>query len=152
LRFYGSDKYAQALLRYNRDHYKATVNGSVFLSDNPTLVAGQQVQVAPVNILDRDYMTIRPVSTGSVPTIPSATSPLSKPMPLNPGTGSTSPTPTSNQARSYVVQNPNGESILDIAERVLGDRGQWHRIYRVNPNYPPQFRIPAGTKLEIPGS
>jgi hypothetical protein len=52
--------------------------------------------------------------------------------------------------RTYRVQSPNGESILDIAERQLGDRGRWNEIYRLNPNYQPQFRIPAGTELQMP--
>jgi LysM domain len=150
-KLYGTDKYAQALLRYNRDNYKATVNGSVFLSDTPNLLPGQQVHVAPVSILERDYLGVRPVSIGSIPTIPSTPPPLSKPMPLLPTQG-TNQLPPSGGARTYTVQNPNGESILDIAERVLGDRGQWHKIWRVNPSYPPQNRIPAGTKLEIPAS
>jgi hypothetical protein len=153
-RFYGTDKYADALLKYNRDNYQATVNGSVFLANTPALVPGQQVHVAPVNILERDYRPfIRTANVAPVPTIPPAAPPLlSKPTPLSPGIATISNPPSAGQARSYTVQSPNGESILDIAERVMGDRGQWHKIWRVNPSYPPQFRIPAGTKLEIPAS
>jgi hypothetical protein len=158
-RLYGTEKYADALLAYNRDNYKATVNGSAFLVNPPRLAQGQQVHIAPIAILERDYRPyIGTASVSVIPTIPSSAPPasLARPTPLsapsNPGIATISNPPSTGKGGTYVVQSPNGESILDIAERVLGDRSQWHKIWRVNPSYQPQFRIPAGTKLEVPAS
>ncbi|MSQ95079.1 MAG: hypothetical protein EXR98_11065 [Gemmataceae bacterium] len=150
-RLYASDKYADALLAYNRRHNSAIKNGGVFLFDRPSLSIGQQVLHPPISILERDYGSlIRVGGTSSVPTIPSITSPVNIAAPTNPGAATTSAPVAS--GRKYEVQNPNGESILDIAERTLGDRGQWHRIWRINQQYQPQFRIPAGTKLDLPAN
>lgn len=152
LKLYGSDKYAEALLAYNRRHSSGIKNGEVFLFDRPTLAAGQQVLHPPVNILERDYGgLIRIGGAASVPTIPSVP-PVKIATPSNPGVTPASTLPTVGSGRRYEVQNPAGESILDIAERALGDRAQWHRIWRINQQYQPQFRIPVGTKLELPAN
>ena len=150
LKLYGSDKYADALLAYNRRHSSGIRNGEVFLFDRPSLSAGQQVLQPPLGILERDYGgLIRVGGTGSIPTIPSINTPVKIATPTHPGVGTSQPVAS---GRKYEVQNPAGESILDIAERALGDRGQWHRIWRINQQYQPQFRIPVGTKLDLPGS
>jgi len=158
LRFYGNDKYAEALLEYNKRHATQVRNGSAILTNPRSLMTGQQVLRPPVGILERDFGALipgaRPMGP-AVPTIPSTVPAvkLSTPSPLvaSPGVAAVSNPPVAGSSRSYRVQNPNGESILDIAERQLGDRGRWNEIYRLNPNFQPQFRIPAGTDLKLPG-
>ncbi len=151
LRMYNTDKYADALLKYNREHSGMVKNGSTFNFNPPVLSPGQQVLKPPQSTLDRDYGALirtappqvrmdAPTPLTPTPSIPAGPiAKVSNPPALGPG-------------GTYTVQNPGGESILDIAERVLGDRSQWHKIYRVNPNYPPQNRIPAGTTLTLPSN
>ncbi len=147
LRMYGTEKYADALLKYNRDHSGMVKNGSTLNVNPPILNPGQQVLKPPQTILDSDYRSLVRSATPQVRM--DAPTPLTQPPgpiakvsnPPRPGPGGT-----------YTVQNPAGESILDIAERALGDRSQWPRIYSANPNYPPQNRIPAGTTLTLPSN
>jgi hypothetical protein len=158
LRFYGNDKYAEALLEYNKRHATQIRNGSVILTNPRSLPTGQQVLRPPVGILERDFGALIPGARPTGPTVPTIPSnipavKLSTPSPLvaSPGVAAVSNPPVAGSSRSYRVQNPSGESILDIAERQLGDRGRWNEIYRLNPNYQPQFRIPVGTELKMPG-
>jgi hypothetical protein len=157
MRLYGTPKYADALLAYNRDHARWIKNGSTFLANPPSLTPGQQVEYPPIEILERSYRSlIREASVDSIPSIPGA--PLVKlatPAPLNPGIATISNPPAAGQTRNYKVQNPNGESILDIAERMLGNRSLWTEIYRINQTNPavrPPATIPAGTDLKLPAN
>jgi hypothetical protein len=149
-RLYGSDKYAEALHEYNRKHSGALKNGERVAMAQPILNPGQQVLVPPRELLERD------VKTPTVSIAPPPAVKLVPPSPIN--TVSNPPvSPSIGAGRSYVVQNPNGESILDIAERVLGNRNRWTDIYRLNqshPNVQPQSltRIPAGTDLKMPSN
>jgi nucleoid-associated protein YgaU len=156
-RLYGTPKYADALLAYNRDHARWIKNGSIFLANAPSLTPGQQVEYPPIEILERSYRSlIREASVNPIPSIPSA--PLVKlatPAPLNPGIATNSNPPAAGQTRNYKVQNPNGENILDIAERMLGKRSLWTEIYRINQANPavrPPATIPAGTDLKLPAN
>jgi len=80
---------------------------------------------------------------------------ITPPTPLTPGVATVGNPPSQSSGRTYTVKNANGESILDIAERVLGSRGRWNDIYqlnRANAAVQPQFRIPAGTELKMPAN
>jgi hypothetical protein len=156
-RLYGTPKYADALLAYNRDHARWIKNGSAFLANSPSLTPGQQVEYPPTEILERSYHSrIREASANPIPSIPGA--PLVKlatPAPLNSGIATISNPPTARQTRNYKVQNPSGESILDIAERMLGNRNLWTEIYRINQTNPavrPPATIPVGTDLKLPAN
>ena len=156
-RLYGTPKYADALLAYNRDNARWIKNGSAFLASSPSLTPGQHVEYPPIEILERSYHSlIREASVNPIPSIPGA--PLVKlatPAPLNPGIATISNPPAAGQTRNYKVQNPNGESILDIAERMLGNRSLWTEIYRINQTNPavrPPATIPAGTDLKLPAN
>jgi hypothetical protein len=156
-RLYGTPKYADALLAYNRDHARWIKNGSAFLASSPSLTPGQQVEYPPIEILERSYLSlIREASVNPIPSIPGA--PLVKlatPAPLNPGIATISNPPAAGQTRNYKVQNPSGESILDIAERMLGNRSLWTEIYRINQTNPavrPPAAIPVGTDLKLPAN
>ena len=154
LRLYRTEKYADALHAYNRDHAQFIKNGNAFLTNPPSLAPGQQVEYPSLDLLERNYRTlIREGSASTIPTIPAANAVnLAKPSPLAPGIAAIS-NPPSGGTRSYRVQNAGGESILDIAERQLGNRGQWTEIYRINqanPSVRPPALIPAGTDLKLP--
>ena len=157
-RLYGTDKYADALLAYNRGHSGAVKNGSYLNVNPPVLNPGQQVLHPSKDVLERDYrQLIREASV--TPSVPNSNQPptvkISPPAPLNPGVATIANPPAIGGGRNYVVQNAGGESILDIAERVLGNRGRWSDIYRLNQSNPavqPQFRIPAGTELKMPAN
>jgi nucleoid-associated protein YgaU len=61
--------------------------------------------------------------------------------------------PPGGAMKTYRVQNPNGESVFDVAERTLGNRSLWPEIWRVNQTNPavrPPAAIPFGTELKLP--
>ena len=60
LRMYGTEKYADALLKYNRDHSGMVKNGSTLNVNPPILNPGQQVLKPPQTILDSDYRASGP--------------------------------------------------------------------------------------------
>jgi len=147
IRLYGSDRYAGVLVDYNRQ------NG--FLP-NGALTPGQNILKPPSSILERGLSAqanpVRPTS------IPGSAVRVGEPLPLTASVTAPNPAvvgvqnPTADATRSYKVQNSKGESILDIAERVLGNRGRWNEIYRLNPTYRPEFPIPYGAELRMPAS
>ena len=52
--------------------------------------------------------------------------------------------------QTYVVKSPGGEMIGEIARRTLNTSGRWQEIYRLNPGYSAELKIPAGTTLRLP--
>jgi hypothetical protein len=159
--FYGDTRYTDALIAYNRKQAFMLKNGSNLMLNPPLLQAGQQVVKPNVNVLEADHGTLIAAMTEPNPLAPvmgkappvklNAPSPLSQPPAMGQGIiPATAGAP--GQARTYMVRNPQGENIIDIAERVLGDRTRWHEIYRINPNYQPQTPIPPGTTLQLPGN
>ncbi|MBI2805719.1 MAG: hypothetical protein HYX68_12135 [Planctomycetes bacterium] len=151
-RLYGTEKYADALHAYNKAHYTQVRNGAVFLVDRPPLNAGQEILQPSAAVLERDFRKWIPdLGSSPSPLVPSITPPvkLTTPTPLG-SAPIPSAAPVVASGRVYTVQNPNGESILDIAERALGNRTRWYDIHSLNRSYQPQFRIPAGTQLKLP--
>lgn len=152
-RLYGTDRLADKLQSYNRTHSVAIKNGANLASSSPILTPGQQVLVPSRDDLERDF-----TPTISVPMNPAPAVKLTLPSPLTPVGGvANPPAPSIGGGRTYVVQNPNGESILNIAERTLGNRDRWTEIYRINqanPNVRSQslHSIPAGTELKMPAN
>ncbi len=152
-RIYNDERYASALLAYNRRHREIIRNGENFALDPPIVREGQEVLYPNRGILERDFGNLIPGLGGVTPTTPSGNSGINiaKPEPIvAPNISAVSNPPVPPSGRTYVVQNPNGESILDIAERALGSRSRWNDIYNLNAGVQPQFRIPAGTQLKLP--
>ncbi len=150
-RIYGTDKYADALHAYNYANSSLVSNGANLKLNPPLLNLGQQVVYPPLEVLERDYRNyIREASVNPMPKVT-----ITPPTPLTPGVATVGNPPSQSSGRTYTVKNANGESILDIAERVLGSRGRWNDIYqlnRANAAVQPQFRIPAGTELKMPAN
>lgn len=155
-KFYGNDKYADALLAYNRENYKLIKNGIAFLGATPVLLPGQHVEHPPLSVLERSYRNFIPqTNVSTIPTIPPSgpTVKISTPVPLNTGGTPTVPTTPAIVGKTYTVKSPGGESIFDVAERTLGNRNQWPEIWRVNQGNPavrPPAPIPMGTELKLP--
>jgi hypothetical protein len=149
-RFFGTPKYARALLQFNRDYPMAN-KGTNLQDANPKLQPGQQVLVPPQDFLDARFASLidnRPAVAPSAPAV-SINAPVSA--------GAVSPPPgtptvaTSDATKPYRVPDP-GQMLIEIAQQKLGDRGRWSEIYRLNPTLRPEFPIPAGTEIRLPGN
>jgi hypothetical protein len=157
-RLYGTDRLADKLQSYNRTHSVAIKNGANLAASSPILTAGQQVLVPSRDDLERDFTPTISVPMNPAPMNPAPAVKLTLPSPLTPVGGvANPPAPSIGGGRNYVVQNPNGESILNIAERALGNRDRWTDIYRINQGNPnvrstSLHNIPAGTELKMPAN
>jgi hypothetical protein len=150
--YYHNEKYAQALLLFNRD-YPGGLDG---IRDSGTqLPLGQKVALPPIAILEDRYQQqirdFRPATAAAPPVEiaraqPTVANPL-VPTPLPGGVGSN---PSAVGAGpDYQVQG-QGEMLYEIARLRLGDGKRWPEIYRLNPNIQPQLPIPGGTVLHLP--
>jgi hypothetical protein len=156
-RLYGSEKYARALFAFNLANKDMIKNGNNLAANPPVLNPGQQLLRPTPELLQRDYANYiqdtAPTIPTSTPVVKLAPPPVTITPPKSP-TISTVSNPPAGQGRTYVVQRHNGERIRDIAQRALGNADRWTEIYRVNQNLnlQPQFPIPNGTRLTLPGN
>jgi hypothetical protein len=164
---YGSEKYASALLQFNREN---PLVGDNFHDASPRLKPGQQVVVPPVWVLEEArYANPAPVAKASPepvrPPIAVAPRPAVAPIPAAPASVPAvaapvpAPAAANNPAlktaagaspRVYHVRR-NGEMLYEIARQALGDGKRWSEIYRLNPDIRPELAIPGGTQLRLPG-
>ncbi len=156
-RYYQTDKYGRALLMFNRGFPMA---GDNLQQEAPRLQPGQAVFIPPREILESSFpnalgdgrptttspVTVRPPTPLSTP----ATPPAAQAAPLGTGT-STQSWAAPDKSRRYRVRD-SGEYLLEIAHQALGDSRRWTEIYRLNPNIRPEYPIPGGTELRIPGN
>jgi hypothetical protein len=141
-RFYQSDRYAQALLLFNREHPRAAEG----IRRDPPAISGQAVYIPPIHVLERRHAD---VIQGAEPPPPSAPSPVGRDAPGIEGrTSATSRTGTAT-TRTYQVA-PNGETMYQIARTQLGNGNRWTDINKLNPGWLPQSPIPGGTTLRLP--
>jgi hypothetical protein len=151
--FYRTDKYERALLLFNRNHPLAT---DAVRKDPPALQPGQPVYVPPARILEKYYasaitdLPAPPSSPGpsagaeTLPAIRPASTPAAPSIPAN-GTKLAVA-----KEKLYRVQG-DGEMILEVARRTLGNGDRWPEIYRLNPKLDPSVLIPAGSEIRLPG-
>jgi hypothetical protein len=144
---YQTDRYARALMLFNRDHPLAN---SAIKNDAPVLQSGQQVFIPPTRILEKYYAAAIDSKAPTAPAIPTGTR-------VSILSGSETPAPP--PASAVRVDTPstyrvvgNGEMIRDIARRTLGNAERWPEIYRLNPNIDPKEAVPAGSELRLPGA
>ncbi len=161
---YGSDKYAPALLLFNREH---PLVGDSFRDSAPRLKPGQQVVVPPLWVLEqpryanpppeprasvappsRPAAVTAPPAPAAPPSVPAVAAPTPTPSLFN----NSSPPKTAavSGSRVYTVRG-NGEMLYEIARQMLGDGKRWSEIYRLNPDIRPELAIPGGTQLRLPG-
>ncbi len=151
---YGSEKYGQALVLFNRDHPQATEG---IRQEPPQLRPGSPIFYPPRDVLESKYASAigtpaGPGRTNSSPVTVGVPTPVPAPTPGNPNNVAAPPPGTwagPGDGKTYRVGN-NGEPIYKIAQNVLGDGTRWFEIYRLNPTLNPQFPIPAGTELKLP--
>jgi hypothetical protein len=136
---YHSERYADALMYYNRDHLLATEA----TKHNPgTIVQGQRIYLPPERILKRDYgaaiLEESEVKTGR------GVSPAKRP--ATTGANPSAPLPE----KTYRVRG-RGEMFLTIARNTLGNELRWSEIYQLNSRFEPTVEVPGGTVLRMPG-
>jgi hypothetical protein len=149
--YYYTDKYALALLRFNRNHPLAAVG---IAQEPPVLQAGQPVYIPPLRILEKQYLSVsadpNPITQVGAPS-PAPVDPRNPALPSVPPVtmppGKSWSTPSGE--RNYQVPD-KGEMFLEIAKKTLGNAERWGEIYRLNPQYDPKYVIPAGTSLRLP--
>jgi hypothetical protein len=160
-KYYKTDKYARALLEYNRQHLLAKPN---LRQDPPVLQPQQPIYYPPPSILEQRYGNLMSAASATpqvgqiggpaviAPSTANSAAPvqLRQPMPLTSVSGS-----TSDRTISYTVQQP--QHIFAIAQQTLGDGHAWTEILRLNPwlqRVPDlnQAQISAGTVLQLPAN
>jgi hypothetical protein len=136
---YGSDRYGQALMFYNRDHVLAS---DATRRDPVTIMSNQRIYIPPVRILQREYESVIPSESeaAAARTGPAATRPPA------PGTSPAAGLPE----KSYRVRG-GGEMFLTIARNTLGNDLRWPEIYNLNQRFAPEVEVPGGTVLRMPG-
>jgi hypothetical protein len=138
-RYYHTDKYARALLMFNRTHPMA---GEGLQHNPPLLQVGQSVYIPPLSILEKRY-------GGHVQDL-TPLPPTQQPLAGSPAVGTPlTPSGAGTSVRKYRVGG-NGEWMRDIAQRTLGNRDRWTEIYRLNPNNRPDAPVPGNTVLNLP--
>jgi nucleoid-associated protein YgaU len=135
-RFYNSDKYARALLLFNRNHPRPAVG----LTKEPPLVTeGQPVYIPPPHILEKYYAYALPTSK----TPPAVVIPATGTAPI------TAPAAAPRSGPRYVVRQ--AEMVSAVARNTLGNLERWSEIYELNGRgFDPSRPIPAGTVLTMP--
>src|SRR5262249_44618752 len=125
-------KYAQALQLFNRNDSLLTDMGR----DNE-LKQGQTISLPPAHILEKRYSHV-----------------IADPTQVRPGT------PADPSRKISVATTPptvsyqvaaSGETMREIARKQLGNGERWNEIARLNPSHRPEYQVPAGTVLPLPG-
>src|SRR5262249_37079461 len=139
---YHAEKYAQALLMFNRS-YPTAAEG--VRSEPPVLAPGQPVYLPPIEILEKRYPTLIP---SSAPGGGGLGSVAPSPAPGPSGTPSTSWASPASE-RLYTVQE-KAETFYEIAKKVFRDDNRWSDISRLNGSFATNAVLPVGTVLRLP--
>lgn len=140
-RFYHTEKYAPALVLFNRNHPLASPG---VRQEPPVLQSGQAVFLPPTRILEKRYGTVVPEL--SAPTAPTGGAAGERSSNASPGVVAPASTPSHPQ---YRVQGPD-EMLWSIAQRYLGNGERWRDIHKLNPTIRPELPIAPGTVLTLP--
>jgi nucleoid-associated protein YgaU len=135
-RFYQTERYAQALLLFNRNHPLASPG---VRQEPPVLQPGQPVFIPPTSILEKRYGTSVPNLT---PLPPAGARRTERPSYSPPEAGASS-------LAQYQVPG-DGEMMWELAKRLLGSGERWREIHHLNPGLRPELRVPGGTALRLP--
>ncbi|HEY1859266.1 MAG TPA: hypothetical protein VGG61_02875 [Gemmataceae bacterium] len=138
-RYYQTDKYAQALLLFNREHPRAAEG----VRRDPPDLTGQAVYIPPIHVLEKRHGH---AIDGYTPP-PSNPIPVGRETPLRESPSASRPE-AANSA-TYQV-SPNGETMMEIARMKLGNGERWREIDKLNPGWRPDYPIPGGTTLRLP--
>jgi hypothetical protein len=148
---YKSDKYAVALLEFNKQYPLAA---RAVQHDPPEV--GQKVVVPDLAYLEQhhgglipDYSPVKvgpPKVLNASPAKEESLPPAAIPDPsVVPVAGAKAPA----SGPTYQVRAAD-ERLWNIARATLGDPSRWAEIYRLNPQIAPEQYIPVGTVLRLP--
>lgn len=129
---FNTDKYAEALKRWNANHPQAS---DKLRADPPQLDAGQIVFIPPAYMLEKRHGKLIP-----------GWKPNAEPEPSR--TANASPS-TAQNFKWYTVPE-RGQMIRDIARTTLNDANRWGDIAKLNPNIRPEYLVPGGQLLKLP--
>jgi hypothetical protein len=127
--YYHDPKYAAALEAYNkgrRDKIIRVPPPWVLEEKFPNLVGKDKAPEAKPKDTGLKFEPVSPLPSGrSAPPV----------------------TETSRPADEYRVTRESGETVREVAQKVLGDGTAWKKLYDLNPNIDPTLPLPAGTIL-----
>jgi len=149
-KFYQTDKYAQALLLFNRNHPRAT---AAVRQDPPSLAAGQSVFIPPLRVLEKQYATAitdhAPLNQGG------ALSPAS-PETKNPTAGSpasgAAPAASTGAQNSALPDNRNTVPTTGTGAPSDGQAGGSYTVPGDNRNTGGQYSMPPDNRNVVPPS
>jgi hypothetical protein len=140
--YYKTADYARALEGYNKDRRERIV------------------RVPPTWVLEERFPTLVPKDKPAIPEArptanvtfdPAAAEPPSGRRPAPPpAAAGGGPVAIGSSNDEYKVTAANGESIRDVAQKVLGNPNAWRKVWTLNPDVDPTQPIPAGTTLRLP--
>jgi hypothetical protein len=134
---YHSDRYAAALLMFNRGHPLAADG---VRSEPPVLRPGQPVFIPPVEILQKRYSALI-TDPG-----PLARPPAHAPGHTIPGPARVNPI----SERTYQVQG-RPETFIEIAKKVFSNPNRWWDIAQLNPQHKnPNEPLAVNTVIRLP--
>jgi hypothetical protein len=142
--YYQSERYAQALLLFNRHHPQAA---DPIRHDPPQLQMGTLLFIPPLRILEKRHAT-------AIAQLP----PLAVPAPDRvAAAGGRAPGALTGAAgggaagyRLYRVRGRGGEMMREVARLALNNGERWMEVYRLNPQYRPEFPVPENAVLRLP--
>ena len=173
-KFYLNEKYAQALLLFNRNHPRATAG---VRQDPPSLAAGQPVYIPPLRVLEKRYATAIADHASADPqgtqnsanpdkgstALPAAPKEIAGPtggpgysvldtrnLPSTPAPPGIIPKPSTSPTERVYVVSKNGETFWDISRRTLSNPNRWWEISQLNKQIDPSRPVPVGTPLRMP--
>jgi hypothetical protein len=173
-KFYLNEKYAQALLLFNRNHPRATAG---VRQDPPSLAAGQPVYIPPLRVLEKRYATAIPDHASADPqgtqtsanpdkgstALPAGPKEIAGPtggpgysvpdtrnLPSTPTAPRMIPKPSTSPTERVYVVSKNGETFWDISRRTLSNPNRWWEISQLNKQIDPSRPVPVGTPLRMP--
>jgi hypothetical protein len=128
--YYHDPKYAAALEAYNKGRRDKIIRVP------PPWVLEEKL----ANLVGKDKPEAKPKDNGGLkfePVSPQRSS----------GPSAPPATETSRPTDEYRVTRESGETIREVAQKVLGDSASWKKLYDLNPNIDPTLPLPAGTIL-----
>ena len=156
-RSYGSDKYASALLAFNRAKNKDALVTAYLQGNTPRLVKGMELIIPPPEFLSANYGQLIQESAAAKDQVPFSIKPptAAAPPPLgaaNPNAGQLTKANTSDPTRRYRVPD-QGQYVIDIAAKSLNNPNRWVRNPSAEPQpasrvpHPRRYRTSAACKL-----
>jgi hypothetical protein len=127
--YYHDPKYAAALEAYNKGRRDKIIRVP------PPWVLEEKF----ASLVGKEKAETKPKEGGGLKFEPVSPSPSGRSAP--PATETTRP------ANEYRVSRDSGETIREVAQKVLGDGAAWKKLYDLNPNIDPTLPLPAGTIL-----